>query len=266
MIGHGIMPHTKHREDAADREPVVEEFDVELGGRRVHYRKGGAGPPVLLLHGGASDSRDWLSAIEALSDRYTLYAPDMVGFGLSHRSNDSYRLQDFVGFALDFMQAMGMECPAVVGHSLGGRVCIEIASSEPARVGRLVLVDTAGFGDLTLWGNLMGTVFWTLRRVLRLPKPYPQFAKGSGGYDDWACHDLLSRLQVPTLVVWSRFDPYYSLRDARKAVALMPQARLAVLSCCGHAPHIRRRRQFNSIVGDFLDEALSHEGLGCTGV
>jgi len=233
---------------------AIESKNTEVQGHQVHYLKAGSGPPVLLLHGGASDSRDWLGTIDVLSDSGTLYAPDMIGYGLSDRSKDSYCLSDFVRFAMGFVDALGLDRPVLVGHSLGGRVCIDIALRHPERVRKLVLVDTAGFSKLAFLGNLMGTMIWMLRRILRLRKPYPKFIKENGGYHQWKCLEDLPSLRVPTLVVWSRFDPFYSLHGARKAVRLMPQARLEVLPCYGHAPHVRERDSFNSLLRNFLDE------------
>jgi len=227
---------------------------IEVDGCRIHYLKSGSGAPVLLLHGGASDSRDWLGTIDVLSESHTLYAPDMIGYGRSDRSKDVYGLADFVEFALGFMEALDLGRAVLVGHSLGGRVCMEVAMRHSDRVQKLVLVDTAGFSELAFWGNLLGALTWNLRRVLRLSKPYPTFQKENGGYGDWVCLEDLPAIEVPTLIVWSRFDPYYALGGARKAVRLLPQARLETLPCCGHAPHVKRRNTFNNLLREFLDQ------------
>ncbi|MCX5998288.1 MAG: alpha/beta fold hydrolase [Chloroflexi bacterium] len=242
-----------HASGGCPYECLLEGTHIEIGGRRIHYLKAGSGPTVVLLHGGASDSRDWISTIHALCDSHTCYALDMVGFGLSDRSKDGYCLSDFVECTLGFVEALGLERPDLVGHSLGGRVCLDIALRRPDDVRKLVLVDSAGFSKLGWWGSVMGTVAWTARRVLRLPKPYPTFRKENGAYADWVCLNELPDLRVSTLVVWSRFDPYYPLDGARKAVNVMPDARLEVLPCFGHAPHVRKKDSFNSLLRDFLD-------------
>jgi pimeloyl-ACP methyl ester carboxylesterase len=60
---------------------VIEKLELKIGERQAHYLKAGSGPPVVLIHGGASDSNDWIETMVPLSDSYTLYAPDMLGYG-----------------------------------------------------------------------------------------------------------------------------------------------------------------------------------------
>ena len=128
-----------------------------MGEQQAHYLKAGNGPPVVLLHGGASDSRDWVETIAAMSHRYRLYAPDLIGYGLSESAKNGYYLSDFVEFALGFIQAVGLGHHVLVGHSLEGRVCLEIALPYPEMVRKLVLIDTAGFGRVTRWGSFLST-------------------------------------------------------------------------------------------------------------
>ena len=105
----------------------IENLQTNVNGYRAHYLLAGKGPPVVLLHGGASDSRDWLRTMTALSLRYTLYAPDLLGFGQNERNSEGYYLSEFCTFVLGFMDSLGLERPTLVGHSFGGRVCLDIA-------------------------------------------------------------------------------------------------------------------------------------------
>lgn len=80
---------------------------------------------------GASDCRDWLSTMDILSDSHTFYAPDLIGYGQSDKSKDGYYLSDFVDFTMQFTEVLGLRSSSLVGHSLGGRVCLEIALRYP---------------------------------------------------------------------------------------------------------------------------------------
>ena len=232
---------------------TVERLKLRVDGQEVHCLKTGSGPPVVMLHGGASDSRDWLETMEALEHSYTVYAIDMLGYGLSDRSKPGYYLTDFVDFTLGFIREMGLESFALVGHSLGGRICLDIALKHPELVQRLVLIDTAGFTRLAFWGRSLGAIIWAAREAARIPQPFPKFLMNDGEDRDWLCVDQLPKLSMPTLVVWNSRDPYYPVAGARKASELIPQARLEVFRGYGHAPHVKRREQFNSVLLDFLN-------------
>ncbi len=231
----------------------MESLKLRVGDNQAHYLKAGSGPPVVLIHGGASDSRDWEGTMAALSHRYSLYAPDLIGFGLSDRNKDGYYLSDFSDFILGFMETLGLEHPVLVGHSFGGRLCLEIALRYPEKVRKLVLLDAAGVGKVSILGNIILTGFWVLRKLLRLRQPYPKFLAREGEDTQWLCVDELPNLKTPTLIIWKRHDLYLPLTLAYRAKALIPRAHLKVLPGYGHAPHGQNKDAFNRLLLDFLD-------------
>lgn len=110
------------------------------------------GPPVLLLHGfaGWADCV-WLPTIEALRDRYTVIAPDLVGFGRSSKPAARYFDVDdpLVPTARSLwvgLDNMGIRKATWVGISLGGGVALRTAIDQPERVERLALVSSMGLG------------------------------------------------------------------------------------------------------------------------
>ena len=251
IIKHGRM--AKDSSMAANLPGGVESLRLKVGGEEVHYLKAGNGRPVVLLHGGANDSRDWVKTMTALSASNTLYAPDIIGYGLSDNNRDGYRLSDFVEFTIGFAGALNLICPAMVGHSIGGRVCLEIALRYPERVCKLVLVDSSGFSRLARFGSFIGCIAWEWRKILSRSQPYPRLLKDEGGYADPMCLGGLTSLGIPTLILWSRCDPYYPLAGAIRAAKLIPGAHLEILPCYGHAPHRSKRDHFNSLLADFLN-------------
>ena len=236
-------------------EGAIQSLKLKLGDHQAHYLKAGRGPTVVLLHGFASDSQDWLGTLAALSHCRCFYAPDLIGCGPGGRNNSGYYLSDFVEFTQDFIRTLGIGSQVLVGHSLGGRVCLEIALRYPERVRRLVLVDTLGFSRLACWGSFLIKAAWAVRKVLRRPQPYPRLLKEDGEDKDWLCLEELPALKVPTLIVWSRHDPYFPLSGALRARELIPEARLEILPGYGHAPHVQQRDIFNSLLLSFTDHA-----------
>ena len=243
---------------APKNESLVDYLKTNVNGYQAHYFKAGSGRPVLLLHGGASDARDWLDTMAALSHRYTLYAPDLIGYGQNERSSQGYYLSDFSDFILEFMDTLGLESPVLVGHSFGGRISMDIALQRPERVNRLILADSSGLGKVSRFGTALLTGFWIIRKLFRIPQPYPKFLAREGDDLDWACVDELPNLKIPTLIIWKRRDPYLPLALARRAAELIPDARLAVIPGWGHAPHRKNRDAFARHLLGFLD---SDEGI-----
>jgi 4,5:9,10-diseco-3-hydroxy-5,9,17-trioxoandrosta-1(10),2-diene-4-oate hydrolase len=233
-------------------EASIESLTLVVDGSRVHYLKAGQGFPIVLLHGGASDCRDWVGTMTALSGSYAMYAPYLIGYGESDRKKEGYYLTELVDFVQGFVRGLGLSSYALVGHSLGGRICLDMALRCPDEVDRLVLVDTLGFGRLRRLGSFMGTAAWAVRKVLGRPQPYPSLLTREGENHSWLCLDGLSSLKVSTMVVWSRFDPYFSLAGAIRAAEEMPGVRLEVLPGYGHAPHKSRNGQFNALLLDFM--------------
>ena len=231
----------------------IESRRLQVNGRHIQYLKAGGGPPVVLIHGGASDSRDWINTMAALGDRFSFYAPDLIGFGQSERNENGYYLLDFSDFLLEFMDALELRSPVLVGHSFGARVCLEVARLHQERVQKLVLIDASGLGKISALGNVLFTFFWGLRKLLRKPQPFPRFLAKEGEDYNWVGRESLESLRMPTLLVWKSFDPYMSLAKARRAEELIPGAKLAVVNGYGHAPHQQKNsEEFNRILLDFL--------------
>jgi pimeloyl-ACP methyl ester carboxylesterase len=236
-----------------DNQAGIEGRYMEINGHRVYYRQAGSGPPVLLLHGGASDSRDWLPTMAALSSRFAFYAPDLPGFGRSDRNESGYYLSEFCDFVLRFIDAHKLERPSLVGHSFGARVCLDVSLRRGELVRKLILVDASGLDKISPLGNALFTTFWGLRRLLNRPQPFPRFLAGEGEDYNRVGDDVLRRLMQPTLLVWKRYDPYLPVSIARRAVKLIPGARLVVVPGFGHAPNKQNRPLFHRLMLEFLD-------------
>jgi len=119
--------------------------EAELNGARIHYRRSGAGYPVVFLHAGVADSRMWEPQAAGLGTHFDVITPDMRGYGESELPATSWSPTADVLALMDALQIR--EAPHLVGCSIGGGVAIDFALQHPERVSKLVLVG-AGVGGL----------------------------------------------------------------------------------------------------------------------
>ncbi len=117
-------------------------------GARIHYRQGGSGAPLLMLHGHPQTSAMWHRVAPALAQQFSLVLPDLRGYGDSERmaadplhAAHSKRVmaQDLLGL----MRALGHRRFAVCAHDRGARVAHRLALDHPDAVSRLMLLDIA---------------------------------------------------------------------------------------------------------------------------
>jgi pimeloyl-ACP methyl ester carboxylesterase len=119
---------------------------IDIHGHDVGFRKGGAGPVLLLVHGMAGSSETWLPVLPALAEHFTVVAPDLLGHGASAKPRGDYSLGAFASGLRDLVAALGHDRATLVGQSLGGGIVMQFAYQFPERCERLVLVSSGGLG------------------------------------------------------------------------------------------------------------------------
>lgn len=126
--------------------PQHEVQHVTLHGHRRAFVKVGRGPALLLLHGLGCDHTTWDPVIDALAQRFTVIAPDLLGHGRSDKPRADYTLGGYANGMRDLLTVLGIDKVTVVGHSFGGGVAMQFAYQFPERTERLVLVASGGLG------------------------------------------------------------------------------------------------------------------------
>src|SRR4051794_8025654 len=128
------------------KKTAIRSEEIELHGHRVSYRIAGEGPAILLIHGIAGRSEQWLDSMPLLAESHTVIAPDLLGHGRSAKPKGDYSLGAYASGVRDLMMALGFERATFVGHSLGGGVAMQLAYQFPERTERLALVSSGGLG------------------------------------------------------------------------------------------------------------------------
>ena len=120
--------------------PEIQLRGAEVDGLTLHFVTEGRGPAVVLIHGLGGFAESWRHNVPALARVATVYAVDLPGFGRSAKPPARYRLGDSARALHGFVQAMGLDRVAIVGHSLGAAVGLTYALTHPARVERIALL------------------------------------------------------------------------------------------------------------------------------
>ena len=109
---------------------------------KIHSTVAGTGPDVVLIHGLFGMGSNLGALSRSLQDRYRVHSVDLPNHGRS----DWLPSADIPGMAralLDWMDGEGLHSLALVGHSLGGKVAMELALTHPLRINALVVADIA---------------------------------------------------------------------------------------------------------------------------
>jgi len=122
---------------------------AEVNGVKLHYLIAGTGDPIVLLHGFAETSHMWRPLIARLSDRHTVIAPDLRGFGESSAPADGYNKTAMAQDIHALLQSLHYDRIRLVGHDIGLMVAYAYAAQYPREVERLVLMEAflPGIGD-----------------------------------------------------------------------------------------------------------------------
>ena len=107
---------------------------------RLPSHRVGQGPAVVCMHGLLGTGTNWLGIARGLADAFCVYAPDLPAHGRAP-ALPQMNWDTLARTVAAFLDAEGLEAASVIGHSLGGKVAMQLALQFPARVLRLVLVD-----------------------------------------------------------------------------------------------------------------------------
>ena len=165
-----------------------EDATIDTGEAVIRYRRGGSGPPVLLLHGHPQTHVMWHAVAPILASDFTVVAPDLRGYGDSSKppttaDHEPYSKRAMARDQVALMSSLGFERFGVAGHDRGGRVAYRLALDHPDRVDRLAVLDIVPTGDaLRLTNREFALGYWHWF-FLAQPEPLPERLIGAD--PDW---------------------------------------------------------------------------------
>ena len=263
---------------------------IDLDGYSTHYIEKGEGEPVILVHGFLYNSYTWNNNIDALADRFKVYALDLWGFGYSTREPLDYGYPLYADQLLKFMDALNIQKASLVGHSMGGGTCIFFSVQHRERVNKVILVDPAGMPNpLPLIGKIanlpkVGEFLLGLKgnfyRKMVLSTTFiydkgfitdsyfenvTRFHKIKGTTEvllkilrKQFFHTLLDEIRrlgeidVSILIIWGRHDKAVPSECGQEMHKILRGSRLEIFEQMGHCPHDEQSQKFNQLALDFL--------------
>ncbi|WP_326567880.1 alpha/beta hydrolase [Amycolatopsis rhabdoformis] len=151
---------------------------AQVGDLRMHYLRGGDGPPVFLLHGWPQTSHCWHRVAGPLTETHTVIAPDLRGYGRTDKPLGGYDKRTMAADLAHLAEQLGFDRVAVVGHDRGGRVGHRWALDRPDQVDRLAVLDIAPTREM--WRRLDADVakgYW--HWLFHLQPDLPELLAGS---------------------------------------------------------------------------------------
>ncbi len=257
----------------------------------------GSGPPLLMLHGLYGSSGNWRRIGKALSDRHRVLSVDLR----NHGGSPWAATMSYAEMAADvaaLIERLGLdaagEAPAVLGHSMGGKVAMTLALTEPAKVGRLIVVDIAPVvyrDHFSSYNDAMRDVAASgatsreeIKRALLATMPddrtvgflMTNLVRHEERYD-WRINlaaisrampeigafpeALLDRrYDGPVTVIDGERSDYVSIGDRSRFLALFPHVRFVTIADAGHWLHADRPEAFIAAAGAALDGADGADG------
>lgn len=245
--------------------------------RRIRYlEQGEGGVPVVLVHGFGGDLDSWMLNQPELAARRRTVAIDLPGHGGSSKEVGPGTVGFLAGELAAILAALGIPRAHLVGHSLGGAICLDLALNHSELAASVTLVASAGLGPeiniAYIDGFLATSRARKLRPVLEMLVHDPRLVTAemvenvlrakrmdgaeaalnqiatacfAGGRQQLVLTDKLAALAVPTQVVWGAEDRILPVAHAR---GLPPSVPVTVLEGAGHLVHMEKAAEVTALI------------------
>lgn len=222
----------------------------------------GAGPAVLLVHGGTgTGDHDWSAVRAHLARTRRVVTLDQRGHGRSVDGGGVLATSRFAADLPHVLRHLGIPRADLVGFSLGANTVLELLCRRPEWARRAVLIGGSATGSPERIRAIAASPGWPspLRALRHDVDPSPDYwlRLRNALLEDWAAHatvpgHLLARVRCPVLVVNGCDDPVQLPEVARHLADALPDARLELVPGAGHAAHLDAPEHVLGVLEAFL--------------
>lgn len=249
------------------------EKEVYINKLKTNYKVAGKGQPILILHGWGSNSEKWQVVAELLANLgIKVIILDLPGFGKSQKPNHAWGLDDYCNFIEKFISALNLEKFYLLGHSFGGALAVKCSLKFPEKIEKLFLVGAACFRRKALRKRL----FYIISKILKIFSFFPYYSQFRRGFYKFIVRksdypytegvmkdvylkiikedlsDILSRVQVPTIIIWGDKDKTIPIKEARLINQKIKNSDLEIIPKVGHNPHRENPEKLLEVITKFL--------------
>ena len=218
---------------------------VEVNGLRIHYAEAGEGRPVVLLHGNGEDHNLFETEIgQLVAAGYRVYAPDSRGHGKNEPLTE-YHYADMAEDVYQFIKTLGLEKPALYGHSDGGIIALLLEINHPGTLGAMAVSGT----NLSPAGLVPSFLEEFTEMNEKHPDPLVTLMLTEPHIDP----EQLRSITIPVLVTVGD-DDLILPEETQHIAALIPGARLQFVEGEDHGSYIVHSTKIADIIRDFALE------------
>ncbi len=220
---------------------------VHVNGVCLHYLVAGEGKPVVLVHGNGESHRLFETQISQLTKQgYRVYAPDSRGHG-ANEPLTVYHYADMAEDMYQFIRALGLDRPALYGHSDGGIIGLMLEISHPGTLSKLAISGT----NLSPEGLQPSFLAECAAINAGSPDPLITLMLSEPHIDPQA----LNQITIPVLVTAGEND-LVLLSETQKIVSSLPRGQMVIVENADHGSYIDHSDIMGNILLDFLRSGI----------
>ncbi len=226
---------------------------VKIKDLEIEYFSGGKGPNLVFIHGLCLNPRNYMTALELLSNHFTVYAPSVPGHSNSDMPDDT-SVENISEILYEFIKKLKIRNITLVGTSMGGLLSIYIASNHKKLVKKLVPVNTAGIVIKKPLLVVLILLLFDIIKEINSIKKIRQLLFDSViwlksivinvlNLNSWAfvrelVHsdhtNTIKNVKTPTLILWAKGDIVLTTNHARMIQKLIKNSKLVLINNHSH--------------------------------
>ena len=232
-------------------------FSSSLGRLYYKYSESESPDTIILLHGFGASSLSWSRLIEKIPESLSIIAMDLLGHGNSDAPEIAYTIQNQAKAVSELISSLNGKKITLMGHSYGGWIAATIAIN--GRCDNLVLEDSAGmdkFDDERLAAD--PDFREKLIKEALVTNPNEHVLRSivySRIEDDYLNEERLSRINMPTLVIWGEQDMMIPVKFAYSISSRIKRSELFIIKGAKHTPHYTNPQEVADKVLSFLAQS-----------